>query len=163
MMVDWWGATAFAAWLADRLGQPWRLPSELEWEKVARGVDGRFFPWGDTLDPSWCCMRQSHARRPCIRAVDSFPIDESVYGVRGLAGNVHEWCADVFHAQGPPCPQDRVRIAGDAAGDTAGDLRVIRGGSWAYRAVGARSSYRAGSDPRFRSYHLGFRVARSAG
>ena len=59
-MVDWHGAQAFGAWEAARTGQPWQLPGELAWEKAARGVDGRFYPWGDGFDPSWASMRRSH-------------------------------------------------------------------------------------------------------
>ena len=53
-LVDWHAACAYAEWMAQRTGQPWRLPVEMEWEKAGRGVDGRFFPWGDAHDPSWC-------------------------------------------------------------------------------------------------------------
>ena len=59
VQVDWHGAAAYLAWWAERTGRPWRLPGELEWEKAARGIDGRFYPWGDFLDPSWCRMRDS--------------------------------------------------------------------------------------------------------
>ena len=52
MMVDWFGASAYANWYAKKTGRPWRLPSEFEWEKAARGVDGRFYPWGDKFNPS---------------------------------------------------------------------------------------------------------------
>ena len=85
-LVDWFAATAYAAWLAARTATPWRLLGELEWEKVARGGDGRLHPWCDGFDPSWCCVRASHPGRPLPTVVDSYPVDESVYGVRGLGG-----------------------------------------------------------------------------
>jgi formylglycine-generating enzyme required for sulfatase activity len=92
-MVDWLGAAAFAAWQAARTGQAWRLPHELEWEKGARGVDGRFFPWGDGFDPSWCCIRASHQGRRLPAEVGRYPVDESVYGARDLAGNMRDCTA----------------------------------------------------------------------
>ena len=58
-MVNWHSAVAYAAWLGQRTGRPYRLPGELEYEKAARGVDARAFPWGDFFDPSWACMRLS--------------------------------------------------------------------------------------------------------
>jgi len=83
-MVDWFGAKAYAEWQSSRDAKGWRLPIEHEWEKSARGVDGRFFPWGDFLDPSWCCMKYSHQGliRPSV--IERYPIDVSTYGVRGL-------------------------------------------------------------------------------
>ena len=102
-MVNWHGALVYAAWLAKQTGRAYRLPGELEYEKRARGVDARAFPWGDAFDPSRACMRLSHADgglRPA--PVTEFPADESPYGVRGLAGNIVEWCADEYRREGPP-------------------------------------------------------------
>ena len=96
-------AVAFGRWEAARRGRPWRLPGDLEWEKAARGVDGRFFPWGDVLDGAWCCWVDSYAGRPLPAVVDSFPVDESTFGVRGMGGNVQDWCADLHRRDGPAC------------------------------------------------------------
>ena len=62
-------------------------------ERSQRGRCGHFFVWGDGFDPSYACMRNSHKKveAPVPSLVDSFPIDESVYGVRGMAGNIMEW------------------------------------------------------------------------
>jgi serine/threonine-protein kinase len=84
---------AFCSWYSACSGKNWRLPTEGEWEKAARGVDGRRYPWGNFLDPSFCCIRDSHKGAPERADVESFHIDESPYGVRGMAGNVREWCA----------------------------------------------------------------------
>ncbi len=166
VMVDWHCAKAYADWYtsrsSERTGQPgrrtaWRLPYELEWEKAARGVDGRFFPWGDFLDPTWCCMRDSHGGRPLLYPVDSFPMDESPYGVRGLAGNAHDWCQDLFRADGPPVRDARPVLGGP--GDE--HFRVVRGGTWTSSEGKCRSAYRSNGDPDVRSALAGFRLARS--
>jgi serine/threonine-protein kinase len=93
--VTFEAAAAYAAWLAETTGRPWRLPREREWEKAARGTDERLYPWGDFLDPSWCCIADSHAGRPPRPApIDAYPQDESPYGVRGMGGNVRDWVVD---------------------------------------------------------------------
>ena len=94
--IDWFGAWAYGQWHAEKTGQPWRLPYELEWEKAARGVDGRFYPWGDAFDPSWCCVRDSHRGPRLPQVVGAFAGDVGPYGVRDMAGGAWDWCADIF-------------------------------------------------------------------
>ena len=154
--IDAEGALAYASWRSAQDGWPWRLPVELEWEKAARGVDGRFFPWGDVLDPSWCCMRDSHAQRPLPSAIDGFPADLSPYGVRGLGGNVRDLCADAFLKEGPPMER-RVLVVQPSTGDRL----VARGGRWSGHARSARACSRSGVAPTARLSNLGFRLARS--
>ena len=109
VMVSGESASAYAQWYAERTGEPWRLPGELEWEKAARGADQRRFTWGEFMDPTWCCMRDSH-RGPVLPApVEDHTLDVSPYGVRGLAGNVQDWCLEPFVEQGPDEP--RIRTA----------------------------------------------------
>lgn len=158
--IDWDGAFAFAEWLARRTGQGWRLPDELEWEKAARGVDGRFYPWGDVFDPSWCCMRDSLPDRPRPAVVGSYPTDESPYGLRDMAGNLRDWTANAFSAQGPAADGARL-VVHPVLPD--GSTRVGRGGSWSYSDTIARLAVRFGSAPGHRSSNVGFRVARSLG
>jgi formylglycine-generating enzyme required for sulfatase activity/tRNA A-37 threonylcarbamoyl transferase component Bud32 len=157
MMVDWYGAAGFAAWEAERTGQPWRLPGELDWEKAARGVDGRWFPWGDHVDPSWACSSQSHRRPPLPAVVDSYPVDESVYGVRGLGGNMRDWCTDGSPPDGPVAPRARA----PSAADPGGADRVLRGGSWNLAPAAARVTFRNRNASSIRYNVLGFRLARS--
>ena len=159
VMVDWPSAMAFAAWEAERTGLPWRLPAELEWEKAARGVDGRLVPWGEHVDPSWCCTRESHRGRALPQPVTAYPDDVSVYGVRGMAGNVADWCLEPFVPEGPDRTDGVVRVS--AVGVSAGrDQRVVRGGNWMGTAVGARSAYRAFSDAHSGVPQVGFRLVR---
>lgn len=160
MHVDWFGARAYAAWLAARTGQPWRLSGDLEFERLARGVDGRLFPWGDVLDPTWCHMLESHAQKPGLAVVDSYPVDESPWGVRGMGGNVRQWCLDRFHADGPPVEGARALPPVDPGEDTA--VRVTRGGDWYGQARLSRSGTRGRDWPQVRVSILGFRVVRSA-
>ncbi len=85
-------AVAFCAWRSARDGRAYRLPTELELEKAGRGVDGRFFPWGNNFDPTFCKMRFSRPDLPQLEPVGVFTADASPYGVRDLAGGVQEWC-----------------------------------------------------------------------
>jgi len=158
-MVNWFGAQAYSRWFAARTGEAWRLPSELEWEKAARGVDGRFFPWGDGFDPSWCCMRDSHQGPMLPAVVDTFPVDESPYSVRGMAGNMRDWCADVYKKEGPPTPGQCIELA--PVLHQSGSDRVYRGGSWFDRPRDARLAGRFRNSPAYASSSLGLRLSRT--
>lgn len=161
MLVDWYSARAYCEWLAKRTDQAWRLPMELEWEKAARGVDGRYFPWGDYLDPTWCCMRDSRPGRALPAVVSAYPVDESPYGVRGMGGNVMDWCLDVFRRDGPPLDGARLRPWSPEGIDDQSLSRAERGGSWlSYRRF-CRSAYRGYYIPTTRFAPLGFRPVRS--
>ncbi len=144
--VNWFGARAYLAWLAERTGRPWRLPGELEWEKSARGVDGRIYPWGNAFDPSWARIYHSAKGRAAgdygPASVRDYPTDCSVYGVRGMAGNCADWCQEIYSPD-LPTDGDRVRVPDDQEhpGD-ATRLRIARGGSWTVAASAARSTYR---------------------
>jgi serine/threonine-protein kinase len=158
--ITWYAAAAYAAWRADADGLPWRLPSELEWEKAARGVDGRFFPWGDQQEPTWACMVGSRAAGTVLATVDDYPMDESPYGVRGLAGNVRDWCIDAWAGGGPTVDGGRLRI--EPAPDPSAP-RSIRGGCWTAAPPFCRAASRFIGDVDARGAGLGLRLARSVG
>jgi serine/threonine-protein kinase len=142
--MPWDAAERYAAWMSSRTGQPWRLPSEHEWEKAARGVDERIYPWGDFLDPTFCCVADSHpteVARPA--AVDAFPQDTSPYGVRGMGGNVRDL---VRSHRAPPGPTERVH-------------RMVRGGWYDGLSMFSRSALRYRYRERDRA--VGFRLVRS--
>ena len=150
-------AQAYARWWAERTGLPWRLPFELEWEKAARGVDGRPFPWGHHAEAPWANLL-NHSEAPQHRTeVGQFPVDRSIYGVMDLGGNVRDICADAFVRGGAPIEDGRP-VFRVAEGD---DLHTAKGGSWTSVVNLSRSAVRfvIGRDQRFSS--VGFRLART--
>ncbi len=90
-MISYRDALAYARWRSRRDGVPWRLPTALEWEKAARGVDGRIYPWGNQFEASFCNMRESYESRPMPKPVGTHPTDVSPYGVYDVAGNISNW------------------------------------------------------------------------
>lgn len=109
--VNWYQATEYARWAGEQAGRPYRLPWSDEWEKAARGVDGRIFPWGNHWDAGFCKNRDTRLGRNRPEVVGSISQDESPYGVRDMAGNMSDWCFN--------------------QGADGGEMRIIRGGSWA--------------------------------
>ena len=160
VQVDEQDAMAYASWLAKERGGEVRLSSELEWEKAARGVDGRGYPWGDKFDASWCCVLNSHQGKPRPALIDSYPVDVSVYGVRGMAGNVRDWCAGEFQASGPVPLEESPLVDLDETGltDPVSRSGVQRGGGWITRANSARCASRFIGIPGVRHAGTGFRV-----
>jgi formylglycine-generating enzyme required for sulfatase activity len=110
--ISWYGGQAYCAWRSQRDGREYRLPTESEWEKSVRGVDGRSFPWGNRFDATLCNSPQSTQGRPGPLPVDDYPSDVSVYGVRGAAGNLRDWTGTTVK---------------QGEGETALDASVIRG------------------------------------
>lgn len=160
-MVDWHCAKAFADWKSQLSGHPWRLLHEIEWEKGARGTDGRFFVWGDEFDASYACTAQSHQGRMLPACVDSFPIDESVYGVRGLAGNMMDWTGSAWSESWDESSVCNDRLFLDNMDENTDISRVDRGGSWSIISRRSRASVRNSNIPSIRWYYLGFRLGRS--
>lgn len=158
-MVSWNAASAYALWKQERTGVPWRLPTELEWEKAARGVDERIFVWGDFFDASWTRMRYTLEESPRPASVYEYPVDESVYGVRGLAGNMCEWTSSFFFDDGVPivdgCPIPEQKQEESSKG------RVRRGGSWYYDSRISRVAFRYPDFPDFRNQYISFRLVYS--
>lgn len=145
---------AYIKWLNSQLeGEPYRLPTEAEWEKAARGSDDRLYPWGMDFDP-WRCNTLESARRSTTQVGVFSPSGDSPYGVTDMAGNVWEWTRSLFKPY-PYDPNDG-RETQDAAG-----VYVVRGGSWYYTHKLARVNAREGVLATFISPALGFRLARN--
>lgn len=143
-------ADAYAAWLRDTTGYPFRLPTEPEWEYAAKGPSGLEYPWGDEFDSSLANTRESdiHTTTP----VGIYPAGRSPFGLWDMAGNVEEYVADCYR----PYP------GGEAVDDhlvmALGEYRITRGGSFARYGDLARTRRRHGSFPS-PLYPCGVRVA----
>jgi formylglycine-generating enzyme required for sulfatase activity len=150
--VTWHDALAFCVWLGREAGQPFRLPTEAEWEKAARGTDGRIYPWGDEPpDKGRCNFGETVGDTTAIGRYS--PQGDSPYGCADMAGNVWEWCQSL---RGPYPYQ-----ADDGREDLEADSRrVLRGGSWRSSAPYVRCAYRYARDPYIGLDLNGFRVAR---
>jgi len=153
--VSWEAARAYSEWFAQRTGFPWRLPTTREWEKAAQGVDDRLYPWGDFFDPSFC-HTPTPARVPNSPvSVIAFPQDQSVYGVRGLVGNVRDWCADLV-AQASEVGHSPLRGESPTS-----DFRSTRGGSFRQPPSVANTALDARLPSRQGFPDVGFRLVRS--
>jgi len=175
--VTWYQAVAFCRWLnhrfqmADFRFQIWdvttsspvtrhlpsssvlRLPTEAEWEKAARGTDGRKYPWGDTITIEHA--NYSDTEIGTTSAVGCFSNGVSQYGVLDMSGNVWEWCATKWVENYSDYFSQEVNQLGGAS------ARVLLGGSFSYDTWFARWAYRLLDPPRSRSRNDGFRVALS--
>ena len=128
----------YLAWRSERDARGYRLPTAQEWEKAARGADGRHYPWGERFDAALCHLRESTAGQPYVGPIGAAAGDVSVFGVRDLAGGVQEWTGSWF--------------------DESRGLVEVRGGSWAQGAGTARAAWRGACPVETRSLQLGFRL-----
>jgi serine/threonine-protein kinase len=136
---------AYINWLKKTTNTKWRLPTAEEWEKAARGVDGRYYPWGDHFDNSWTCIRDSHQQRPMPEPIGSRPKDVSIYGAIDMAGSISEMTSTLFYAN---------------EGKLRNPRFVTKGGSWRGIAQFTRVASRGMVLPNERSSEIGFRLVR---
>jgi formylglycine-generating enzyme required for sulfatase activity len=157
--VSWYEALAFCRWLTEQLRQKGELgadeeitlPTESQWEKAARGTNGRRYPWGDDPNPNQAGYHDTWILT--TSAVGCFPGGASPYEAQDLSGNVWEWCRIEWE-------EDYTDYRGDD--DLGGsDRRVLRGGSFYDPARLVRCACRVGNFPDFRYEGYGFRVVAS--
>lgn len=155
--VSWYDAIAFCRWLSNRLGggyaldqiDDWliRLPTGFEWEKAARGTDGREYPYGNRYDELKSNTRESNIGQ--TTPVTRYPMGQSPYGAFDMSGNVWEWCLTDYHN-----PTDMA----NKEGLSNNNPRVLRGGAWNYDSIHSRPAFRNIEQPSKRHDHLGFRI-----
>lgn len=149
--VSWDDAMAYCKW-QERIGQPFRLPSEAEWERAARGWrEGALYPWGD--EPPWerpyagCDAMTGGPQQVGVNEPNDF-------GLYDMSEGVHEWCSDYYDYYYYRCSPER-----NPRGPSSGHRRASRGGSWRHRIKFSRCAARSSLPPSFKYADYGFRVA----
>jgi formylglycine-generating enzyme required for sulfatase activity len=145
-------AITYCEWLSKQTGQKYRLPSEAEWERAARGNDARIYPWGDRFE-NWRCNTLEGGKRGTTPVGSYSPGGDSPFGVADMAGNVWEWTRSKLMPY-PYDPNDGREII------TKDSHCVLRGGSWYYSRKLARCSTREWVLPTHTSPLVGFRIVR---
>jgi len=156
--VSWHDAAAYCAWLnkmnlAEGIsGRSYRLPTEAEWERAARGgVEGALYPWGDASPeqiPNYSERWKTGPEQVALYAPNG-------YGLYNLGDNVHEWCSDWYDADYYARSPER-----NPTGPERGSRKSSRGGSWRHHIKVTRTAARSSIPPEFKYADYGFRVAR---
>lgn len=151
--VSWHEARGYCEWLSRAMGKSYRLPTEAEWERAARGgEEGFLYPWGDAPPE----MVPDYAKRWKLGPEPVGLYAPNAYGLYNAGDNVHEWCADWYddgyYGRSPE---------GNPRGPQSGTRRASRGGSWRHHIKVTRTGARSSIPPEFQYADYGFRVAKS--
>lgn len=151
--VSWFDAVDYCVWLSRETGNRYRLPSEAEWERAARGgVEGDLYPWGN----DGAERIPNYARRWKEGPEPVGLYEPNAYGLYNLGDNVHEWCSDWYDANYYERSTER-----NPQGPPNGARRASRGGSWRHHVKITRTAARSSIPPEFKYADYGFRVSRS--
>ena len=149
--VSWFEAVKYCEWLSHDSGRSYRLPTEAEWERAARGgVENQLYPWGDTPPQSLPDYETRWKKGP--EPVGRY--SPNAFGLYDICENVHEWCSDWYEAGYYAISPER-----NPAGPERGDRRASRGGSWRHHVKASRCAARSSIPPEFHYADYGFRVA----
>jgi len=163
--VNWDGAVAYCNWISRKTGKKYRLPTEAEWEKAARGTDQRRYPWGNTIDHSYANYvgAQKFDTGMIVGTYDGQKHGDlqthdgsSPYGVADMAGNVMEWCSDWYSQN-----YYSVSPVKNPKGPASGAYKVLRGGTFFEEPFDLRTYARSAAWPSLQSHRMiGFRPVR---
>lgn len=153
--VNWDAATAYCAWLSAKTGKRYRLPTEAEWEKAARGTDARTYPFGNTIDRTQANFVYAQTF-DTVMPVGALTAGASPYGAFDMAGNLMEWTQDRYDRD-----YYAVSPRKNPKGPATGAFRVVRGGSFFVEAFELRATARSMAWPSFQAHRMiGFRPVR---
>jgi formylglycine-generating enzyme required for sulfatase activity len=148
--VSWFEAVQYCDWLSEMTGGKYRLPTEAEWERAARGsAEGKLFPWGD--DPPQSLPNYGERWRHGPEVVAQYAPNS--FALYDICENVHEWCSDWYLADYYAVSPER-----NPRGPESGERRASRGGSWRHHTKVARCAARSSLPPQFKYADYGFRV-----